>query len=115
MIKIILPLIIIPLALSRAMAPDTFMDTSIANHEEKNYLRNIRHLTFEGSNGEGYFSRDMKKIIFQSIRGENPCYQIYAMDIDGSNKVLVSGGDGKTTCSYFRQDGKKIIYASAMP
>jgi len=56
----------------------------------------------------------MKKIIFQSIRGDHPYYQIYTMDIDGSNQVLVSGGKGKTTCSYFRPDGKKIIYASTM-
>ena len=78
------------------------------------YLRNIRQFTFEGINGEAYFSRDMKKIIFQSIRGNHPYYQIYAMDINGNHQALISGDKGKTTCSYFRPDGKKIIYASTM-
>lgn len=82
--------------------------------QEGKYLQNIRQLTFEGISGEGYFSRDMKKIIFQSIRGDHPYYQIYTMDIDGGNQALLSGDKGKTTCSYFRPDGKKIIYASTM-
>ncbi len=81
---------------------------------EGSYLQNIKQLTFEGINGEAYFSRDMGKIIFQSIRGDHPYYQIYTMDIDGSHQSLISGDKGKTTCSYFRPDGKKIIYASTM-
>lgn len=87
---------------------------STPNDSEGKYLQNIRQLTFEGINGEGYFSRDRKKIIFQSIRGDHPYYQIYTMDIDGNNQTLISGDKGKTTCSYFRPDGKKIIYASTM-
>lgn len=87
---------------------------TIGPGQEGKYLQNIRQLTSEGISGEGYFSRDMKKIIFQSILGDHPYYQIYTMDIDGGNQALVSGGKGKTTCSYFRPDGKKIIYASTM-
>ena len=83
-----------------------------SDNGERGYLQNMKQLTSEGVNGEGYFSRDMKNIIFQSIRGDNPYYQIYSMGTDGSNQRLISTGKGKTTCSYFRPDGKKIIYAS---
>jgi len=89
-------------------------DRGFSDEGEERFLQNIRQLTFEGINGEAYFSRDMGKIIFQSIRGEHPYYQIYTMDIDGSHQALISGDKGKTTCSYFRPDGKKIIYASTM-
>src|SRR3990172_1067616 len=81
---------------------------------ERSYFKNIRQLKFEGINAEAYFSRDMEKIIFQSIRGDHPYYQIYTMDIDGSHQALIGGNKGKTTCSYFSPDGKKIIYASTM-
>src|SRR3972149_11043100 len=83
-----------------------------SDNGERAYLQNIKQLTSEGINGEAYFSRDMKNIIFQSIRSDNPYYQIYFMEIDGGNQRLISTGKGKTTCSYFRPDGKKIIYAS---
>jgi Tol biopolymer transport system component len=34
------------------------------------------------------------------------------MNVDGSNVRLVSTGMGKTTCSYFFPDGKRILYSS---
>ena len=83
-----------------------------SDNGERAYLQNIKQLTSEGVNGEAYFSRDMKNIIFQSKRVGNPYYQIYSMEIDGGNQRLISTGKGKTTCSYFRPDGDKIIYAS---
>src|SRR5262249_34218658 len=42
----------------------------------------------------------------------NPFYQIYTMDLKTGKFRRVSPGVGKTTCSYFRPDGKKIIFAS---
>ncbi|MBW7888282.1 MAG: M28 family peptidase, partial [Bacteroidetes bacterium] len=38
--------------------------------------------------------------------------QIFTMNVDGTNKKLVSTGKGRTTCAYFFPDGKHIIYAS---
>src|SRR6478609_4845160 len=51
---------------------------------ETAFLTNIRQLTFEGKrSGEGYFSADGKKMIFQSEReADNPFYQIYLMDLE---------------------------------
>jgi TolB protein len=76
------------------------------------HLANIRQLTFGGENAEAYFSRDGRRLIFQSTREGWPCDQEYTMNIDGSDLRKVSTGDGRTTCGYFTPDGKHIVYAS---
>jgi Tol biopolymer transport system component len=64
--------------------------------------------------GEGYFSPDGKKIIFQAEeKGENPFYQMFVMDLQTGAARRVSPGAGKTTCGYFHPDGNKIIWASS--
>ena len=76
------------------------------------HLRNIRQLTFGGTNAEAYFSFDETKLIFQSTRPPYHCDQIFTMNLDGSHQTLVSTGKGRTTCAYFFPDGKRILYAS---
>jgi Tol biopolymer transport system component len=85
--------------------------TDLALPQEK-HLRNVRQLTLGGENAEAYFSADGKKLIFQSTRDGRECDQIYAMNIDGSDVQLISTGDGRTTCSYFFPNGKRILYSS---
>jgi Tol biopolymer transport system component len=68
-------------------------------------------LTTTGENAEAYFSFDGAKLSFQST-GEYPCDQIYTMNIDGSDRKLLSTGTGRTTCSHFLPDGKSVVYAS---
>lgn len=88
--------------------------------QESLHLKNIRQLTFdlnekgEGFSraGEAYFSPDARTIIFQAVRGENPFYQIFTQPLGGGKPRMVSTGRGRTTCAYFRPDGKKIIFAS---
>ena len=83
---------------------------------ESPYLHNIRQVTRDFVRaGEGYFSPDGKKIIFQAEEkeGGNPFYQIFVMDLETGKTVRVSPGVGKTTCSYFSPDGKQIIFASS--
>jgi TolB protein len=84
------------------------------------HLRNIRQLTFGGNNAEAYWSFDNRQLIFQSdwkAINNQSCDQIFKMNIAGSplenNKryMLVSTGQGRTTCSYFLKD-RRIIYAS---
>ncbi len=80
------------------------------------YLSNVRQVTHDFVRaGEGYFSPDGKKIIFQAEEKDtgNPFYQIFVMDLDTGRTTRVSPGVGKTTCSYFSPDGKKIIFASS--
>jgi Tol biopolymer transport system component len=84
--------------------------------QESAYLKNIRQVTHDFVRaGEGYFSPDRKQIIFQAEeKGTgNPFYQIFVMDLDTGKYRRVSPGVGKTTCAYFRPDGKKIIFASS--
>lgn len=87
---------------------------SRASADESVLLQNSRQLTFEGLRaGEGYFSADGKKMIFQSEREEgNPFYQIYLMDLETGDTERVSPGTGKTTCAWIHPDGKRVLFAS---
>lgn len=69
-------------------------------------------LTEEGQNAEAYLSFDEKKLIFQRAFGDIECDQIFIMNLDGSDKKMVSTGNGKTTCSYFLPGDQRIIYSS---
>ena len=51
---------------------------------EEKHLRNVRQLTFGGSNAEAYFSADGKRLIFQSTRDNLQCDQIFTMNVDGT-------------------------------
>ncbi|SKB09224.1 Periplasmic component of the Tol biopolymer transport system [Prosthecobacter debontii] len=99
--------LLVPLCLSLPLAP------ALAQ-TEADYLTNARQLTFEGRrSGEGYFSADGTKMVFQSEREEgNPFYQIYLMDLETGDQERISPGMGKTTCAWMHPDGKRILFAS---
>lgn len=69
-------------------------------------------LTKNGENAEAYFSFDEKKLIYQSSHGKYKCDQIFTMNLDGTNKTLVSTGKGRTTCAYYFPGDTTIVYAS---
>lgn len=75
-------------------------------------LRNVRQLTFGGTNAEAYFSPDGQRLVFQSTRDPFACDQILVMNADGSDVRLVSTGKGRTTCAFFFPDGKQLLYSS---
>ena len=83
-------------------------------NEEARYLTKIRPLTFEGKRaGEGYFSADGTRMVFQSERlADNPYYQIFLMDLTTGDQKQVSPGHGKTTCAWIHPDANKVLYAS---
>ena len=83
--------------------------------QEAVHLKNIRQVTHDFVRaGEGYFSPDASKIIFQAEeKGENPFYQMFVLDLESGAVRRVSPGVGKTTCGYFHPNGKKIIFASS--
>ncbi|MEA3277882.1 MAG: M28 family peptidase [Pseudomonadota bacterium] len=77
-------------------------------------LSNTRQLIFEGRrSGEGYFSADGTKMVFQSERQtDNPFYQIYLMNLETGDTRRVSTGTGKTTCAWFHPGGERVLFAS---
>ena len=98
------------LAVSFAQTPPS-ASSSIEIPAEK-HLRNMRQLSFGGENAEAYFSGDGRELIFQSKRDGRECDQIYTMRTDGSDVHLISTGAGRTTCSYFFPNHKRILYSS---
>ncbi|MES2125078.1 MAG: hypothetical protein V4503_10375 [Gemmatimonadota bacterium] len=77
------------------------------------HLANIRQLTFGGNNAESYFSADGKRLIFQrQTEVDSGCDQEYVMNIDGSGVRRVSDGKGRTTCGYFIEHDRRILYSS---
>lgn len=101
-------IVIVALLASAAIAsgPDSL------KHENEQHLRNVRQLTFGGTNAEAYFSFDAQQLIFQSTRTPYSCDQMFTMKTDGSSQQLVSTGKGRTTCGYFLPGDRKILYAS---
>jgi len=82
--------------------------------QENRFISNARQLVFEGKrSGEGYFSPDGKKLIFQSEREpENPFYQQYILDLESGETTRVSPGKGKTTCGFFQPGSDRVLFAS---
>ena len=108
---IFLGVLLLLAAAAQQTAPSGAAPQATATQPEK-HLRNIKQLTFGGQNAEAYFSVDGKKLIFQSTREPVKCDQIFIMNTEGSNQHMVSTGKGRTTCSFWYPDGKKILYAS---
>lgn len=105
---------------TKILALITLVPLFVFGQSSEKHITNLKQLTFGGDNAEAYFSPDSKKLSFQS---NNPqwglkCDQIYYMIINEAEDnttyqpVQVSNGEGRTTCSYYMPDGKKILYAS---
>jgi len=76
------------------------------------HFKNVKMLTERGENAEAYLSFDGMKLIYQSTHDALKCDQIFTMNIDGSNKQMVSNGTGRTTCAYYLPGDTTILYAS---
>lgn len=87
------------------------------NSREAPALTNIKQLTFKHMGfekaGEGYFSPDSSKIIFQAYPSGKSQYQIFTLDLVTGFVQQVSTGEGACTCAYFHPQGHKVIFASS--
>ena len=85
-----------------------------SSNPEREFFSRIRRLTVEGRRaGEGYWSPDGKRLVFQSEREPgNPFYQIYTVDLTSGQTRRISPGMGKTTCAFFRPGTDQILFAS---
>jgi TolB protein len=68
--------------------------------------------------GEGYFAPDGRTICYQAVPSDYPFYQIYVQDFAAAAPRAavprrVSPGRGRTTCSWFAPDGKRLLFASS--
>src|SRR2546429_742901 len=83
-------------------------------YQERDFLTRVRRLTVEGKRaGEGYWSPDGKRLVFQSEREPgHPFYQIYVLDLATGDTKRISPGFGKTTCAFFRPGTDEIEFAS---
>jgi Tol biopolymer transport system component len=90
------------------------LGSSQLQYQESDFLSRTRRLTFEGRRaGEGYFSPDGKKMVFQSEREEgNPFYQIYELDLTTGDTKRISPGIGKTTCAFIQAETGNVMFAS---
>src|SRR6266545_3760218 len=76
------------------------------------HLKNVRQLTFGGDNAEAYWALGGDRLIFQTNHKPYKCDQIEIMPATGGPGKLVSTGKGRTTCAYFLEGDREIIYAS---
>src|SRR5690606_13335493 len=98
---------------SAASVPDSNRTASGLLLPGERHLRNARQLTFEGNNAEAYFSADGRQLIFQrQVDGKNACDQQFIINVDGSGLRQVSNGKGRTTCGFFYDDDRRILYSS---
>lgn len=98
-------------ASARKSAPKEPIDVQAM---ESRFFTDVRQRTSAGlRSGEGYFSADGTKMVFQSERSaDNPFYQIFLMDFELGDVLPISPGHGKTTCAWIHPDGERIMYAS---
>lgn len=98
---------VVTLTVASAQQPAT-------QYQERDFLSRTRRLTVDGRrSGEGYFSPDGKRMVFQSERDpSNPWYEIFTMDLTSGDVKRISPGIGKTTCSYFRPNSSEILFSS---
>ena len=101
-----------------------------ASVREAKYLGHIHQVTHGFPRaGEGYFSPDGKQIVYQAYPIGYPFYQIYVQKLGGPKPPETTGrkrgrpaiigprrispGRGRTTCSYFSPDNRRILFASS--
>jgi TolB protein len=95
-------------------APSAAGEGPVESPLEAKYLGNIKQVTSGFTKaGEGYFSPDGQTIVYQAVPKGYPFYQIYKQPLAGGEPQLLSTGRGRTTCSYFSPDGKRILFASS--
>ena len=88
--------------------------SSYDTEREDQFLSNTQQLITESlRSGEGYFSADGSRFIFQSeVPGDNPFYQIYVRDLATGATNRVSPGIGLTTCSWIHPTLDRVMFSS---
>ena len=95
---------------SPLLGPTPPQSTSLA----PSFLTKTHQFSFAGRrSGEGYFSPDAQKLIFQSEReANNPFFQIYSLDLRNGDQQRLSTGRGKATCGFFHPSGARALFSA---
>ena len=94
------------------LAPPNAVAADSLIRDGETHFASLRQLTFGGENAEAYWSSDGTKLIFQSTRDGWPCDQQFVMDLVKGTTTRVSTGKGRTTCGYFYDQDRRILFAS---
>jgi Tol biopolymer transport system component len=92
--------------------PPTAAPADSLIREGETHFAGLWQLTFGGENAEAYWSGAGTKLVFQSTRDGWPCDQIYLMDLATGKLARVSTGRGRTTCAYFYDRDRRVLFAS---
>jgi TolB protein len=84
----------------------------VADIAGERHLRAVRQLTFDGENAEAYWSNDGQKLVFQRRDASMAADQIYVLDLATGEQKRISTGTGRTTCAYFLQGDRAIVFGS---
>ncbi len=104
-------LVATPAAAKPPVPPTAVNQDSLIRPGEKHFKR-LWQLTFGGENAEGYWSNDDRHLIYQWTREGWPCDQQYVMDLATGETRRVSTGRGRTTCGYFYDRDRRVLFAS---
>lgn len=92
--------------------PPTAKDAKHLIREGESHFAELHQLTFGGQNAEAYWSADGRKLVFQAMTGDAKCDQQYVMDMRTGRVSRVSTGTGRTTCGYFFDGDRRVLFAS---
>ncbi len=76
------------------------------------HFAHLWKLTAGGQNAEAYWSRDGRKLIWQLTDERWPCDQQWVLDLATGARTRVSPGTGRTTCGYFYDRDRRVLFAS---
>lgn len=101
-----------------ALTPDISTSTRPASAmqelswPDEKRLRNVRQLTFGGQNAEAYWSPDGRFLVYQASPDAAQCDQEYVLEMETGRSRRVSDGKGRTTCGYFHDGGRRVLFAT---
>ncbi len=107
-------LMVMAMAASAACAPPREQPTAVRRPPEagERFFTGLTQITFGGQNAEAYFSRDGRRLVLQRTVNDSTCDQEYLVNVDGSGLRRVSNGEGRTTCGYFYDNDRRVLYSS---
>jgi Tol biopolymer transport system component len=76
------------------------------------HFAHLWQLTFGGQNAEAYWSADGTRLILQITDSTWACDQQFVLDLKTGKRTRVSPGRGRTTCGYFYDGDRRVLFAS---